>query len=224
MRSSRLKVTVRTAAQFMAMVFSLALVSTPGWAVFDDPKKAAEQKDVAAATPEAQAALDAALMAVKAGDALAAGGTPGKLPADAKTAYTKARAKFGEATKADPKLAQAWNGLGYSSRKLGDYKSALAAYDKALELHAGYPEATEYRGEAYLALNRMEDAKQAYLDLFAVNRELAGKLLESMKQWAATRGKKKDDVADLDDFIKERAQIASQTASLTRESAAQGWN
>src|SRR6185503_15979078 len=99
---------------------------------------------------------------------------------------------------------------------------------KAIEARAalgmGYPEATEYLGEAYLALDRTEDAKQAYLDLFAVNRELAGKLLESMKKWAATKGKKKDDVEDLNDFIQERAQIASQTASLTREAATQGWN
>ena len=223
MRSSRLKVTARVAAQFLAMVFSLALVSTPGWAVFDDPKKAAEQKDAAAATPEAQAALDAALMAVKAGDALAAGGTPGKLPADAKTAYTKARAKFGEATKADPKLAQAWNGLGYSSRKLGDYKSALAAYDKALELHAGYPEATEYRGEAYLGLNRVEDAKQAYLDLFAANRVLADKLLGAMKRWIGTQKSGSPAAADLASWVEERSKIAAQTASLTREGTAAGW-
>jgi hypothetical protein len=45
-----------------------------------------------------------------------------------------------------------------------------------------------------------------------------------MKKWAATPGKKKDDVEDLNDFIKERTQIAEQTASLTRESATQGWN
>ena len=88
----------------------------------------------------------------------------------------------------------------------------------------GYAEATEYRGEAYLALNRTEDAKQAYLDLFAANRTLAGKLLEAMKQWAATPGKKKADVADMKDFIKERSEIAAQTAALTRESASQGWN
>lgn len=219
MRSSRLKGVALLAAQ----VVGLVLVSTPGWAVFDEPKKAAEQKDAAPASPEAQAALDAALTAVKEADA-AAGEAAGKLPAVAKAAYAKAREKFAAATKADPNLAQAWNGLGYSSRKLGDYKAALTAYDKAIALRAGYPEATEYRGEAYLALNRTEDAKQAYLDLFSVNRELAGKLLESMKKWAATPGKKKDDVEDLRDFIKERAQIAAQTAALTREAAAQGWN
>jgi tetratricopeptide (TPR) repeat protein len=213
-----LKVVALVAAQV-----GLALVSMPAAAVFDEPVKGAEQKDVAPANPEAAAALNAALSAVKAADTLAGDGS-GKLPADARAAYEKARTNFSAATKADPKLAQAWNGLGYSSRKLGDYKTALAAYDKAIELRAGYPEATEYRGEAFLALNRTEDAKQAYLDLFAVNRELAGKLLESMKKWTASPGKKKDDVADLNDFIKERTQIAAQTASLTRESAAQGWN
>jgi tetratricopeptide (TPR) repeat protein len=218
MRSSRLKVIALVAAQV-----GLALVSMPAAAVFDEPAKGAEQKDAAPANPAAASALNAALDAVKEADA-AAGDGSGKLPAAAKAAYEKARTSFSAATQADPKLAQAWNGLGYSSRKLGDYKTALSAYDKAIELRAGYPEATEYRGEAYLALNRPEDAKQAYLDLFAVNRALAGKLLESMKKWAASAGKKKDDVADLNDFIKERTQIAAQTASLTRESAPQGWN
>jgi len=218
MRSSRLKV----AALVVAQVVGLAVVAPPSWAVFDE-QKAGEQKDVAPATPEAKAALEAGLAAVKEADA-AAGEATGKLPAAAKTAYAKARQSFTAATKADPNLAQAWNGVGYTSRKLGDYKAALTAYDKAIELRMAYPEATEYRGEAYLALNRTEDAKQAYLDLFAVNRELAGKLLESMKKWAASPGKKKDDVEDLNDFIKERTQIAAQTASLTREATTQGWN
>lgn len=213
------------AAMALGLV-TLVLAAPASWAVFDDPQKGAAQVDAPAATPEAQAALDAALLEVKDAESLDGGpATPGKKPSPAaKAAYTKARAKFDEATRADPKLAQAWNGLGYSSRKLGDYKAALAAYDKAIELRSGYPEATEYRGEAYLGMNRIEDAKQAYLDLFASNRELANKLLESMKAWIASPGKKKADVADLTEFVQERAKIASQTASLTREATTQGWN
>jgi tetratricopeptide (TPR) repeat protein len=213
MSSSRLK-----AAMALVQWVGLSLLAPAAWAVFDEPQKGAKQEEAAPATPEAQAALDAGLTAVK--EAEAADG------AAAKKAYATARAKFEEATKSDPKLSQAWNGLGYSSRKLGNYKAALAAYDKALELRSGdYPEATEYRGEAYLGLNRIEDAKQAYLDLFASNRPLADKLLASMKQWVASPGKKKADVADLSEFITEREKIASQvSASLTRESATQGWN
>jgi tetratricopeptide (TPR) repeat protein len=207
-----------------AMLLALGMAAPNAWAVFDEPQKG-DKKEVAAATPEAQAALDAGLAAVKEAEASNAGAAPGKkLSPAAKAAYTNARAKFEAATKADPNLAQAWNGVGYTNRKLGDYKTALAAYDKALKLRPGYPEATEYRGEAYLALNRVEDAKQAYLDLFAENRELAGRLLDSMKVWIASPGKKKDDVADLREFVEERAKIAAQTASLTRESATQGWN
>ena len=72
---------------------------------------------------------------------------------------------------------------GYTQRKLGSYDDSLASYAKALELKPGYPEALEYRGEAYLRLNRIHDAKQAYLDLFAGNRKIAATLLESMKEW-----------------------------------------
>lgn len=215
----------------LGQLLVLGLATSSAWAVFDEPKKAEKQEAAAAATPEAQAALDAALAAVKEAETVDSAnkvgseGKPGnKLSPAAKQAYTNARSQFEAATKADPKLAQAWNGLGYTNRKLGDYETALAAYDEALELRTGYPEATEYRGEAYLALNRIEEAKQAYLDLFAENRELAGKLLESMKVWIASPGKKKDDVADLTEFVQERAKIAAQTASLTRESATRGWN
>ena len=73
-------------------------------------------------------------------------------------------------------------------------------------------------------MNRIDDAKQAYLDLFASNRELANKLLDSMKLWISSPGKKKADVVDLKEFVDERAKIASQTASLTREATTQGWN
>jgi tetratricopeptide (TPR) repeat protein len=223
MRMSGFKLAATVIAQFLV----LAVASAPASAVFDEPKKGGEQADAPAATPAAQAALEAGLAAVKEAEAAAEGAaSPGrKLPAEAKRAYTTARAKFEEATKEDPNLSQAWNGLGYSSRKLGNYKAALAAYDKAIELRPGYPEATEYRGEAYLALNRTEDAKQAYLDLFSANRTLAAKLLESMKAWIATNRKSKsEDASDLEEFVTEREQIAAQTAALTREAATQGWN
>ncbi len=80
-------------------------------------------------------------------------------------------------------MYEAWNYLGYAHRKLGDYQAALTAYDRTLNLKPGYPEAIEYRGHAYLGLNRLEDAKQAYLALFADNRKLASQLLAGMQAW-----------------------------------------
>ncbi len=163
-----------------------------------------------------------------------------KASAQAHERYATALAKFQQAVQLNPDLAEAWNYVGYTNRKLGNYDEALSAYEKALTLKPGYPDALEYRGEAYLALNRIADAKQAYLELFAGNRKLADKLLSAMKGWVATRrapgggataGAGNATAADadtahvdeLDKWIQERAQIAGQTAALTRAGAAASW-
>src|SRR6266853_2958169 len=69
--------------------------------------------------------------------------------------------------------------------------------------------------------NRIPDAQQAYLDLYAGNRPLAGKLLTAMKSWVADQrataaGGNAPNLDELDKWIQERAQIAGQTAALTR--------
>jgi tetratricopeptide (TPR) repeat protein len=142
--------------------------------------------------------------------------------------YASALGKFQNAVQLDPQRYEAWNYVGYTSRKLGHYDDALVAYDKALALKPDYPDAIEYRGEAYLAVNRLDDAKQAYLDLFAGNRALAAKLLTAMKGWVVTQraapaGDNAPRIDELDKWIQERAQIAGQTASLTRAGAASAW-
>src|SRR3989440_922636 len=147
---------------------------------------------------------------------------------EAQDRYAEALAKFQEARGLDPQLPEAWNYVGYTSRKLGHYEEALAAYDKALTLKPGFADALEYRGEAYLALNRVPDAQQAYLDLYAGNRALAGKLLTAMKNWVADQrataaGGNATNLDELDKWIRERAQIAGQTAALTRAGTAASW-
>ena len=147
---------------------------------------------------------------------------------DAHDRYASALGKFVQAVKLDPERYEAWNYVGYTSRKLGHYDDALLAYDRALSLKPGYPDAIEYRGEAYLAVSRLEDAKKAYLDLFAGNRALADKLLTAMKGWvtaqhAAAAGDNAASVDELDKWIQERTQIAAQTAALTRAGTATAW-
>ncbi len=147
---------------------------------------------------------------------------------DARTLYSVALRKFQQAVQLDPKLHEAWNYLGYTHRKLGDYDDALDAYEHALALRPNYPEAIEYRAEAYLALRRFADAERSYLDLFAANRAVASKLLDAMRSWIAaqrTVSAATDTAAidDLDKWVKERTQIAAQTASLTRAGAAASW-
>jgi tetratricopeptide (TPR) repeat protein len=103
-------------------------------------------------------------------------------------------------------------------RKTGDYAGALENYDKALKLAPGFPDAIEYRGEAFLALNRIDDAKQSYLSLFATDRTQADQLLKAMNAWVA---KHQADatvdpgvVSSLDSWIKERAKLSSLTADM----------
>jgi tetratricopeptide (TPR) repeat protein len=155
---------------------------------------------------------------------------PGKKAQAAREAqdkYTEARKQFEQAVQTDPSIAEAWNYLGYTNRKLGSYDQALAAYQKALALKPGYPDALEYRGEAYLGMSHLPDAKQAYLDLYGTNREQAQKLLNAMHAWvAAQRASPNTAAAGIDDFdkwIQEREQIAGQTAALTRVGTAASW-
>ena len=146
----------------------------------------------------------------------------------AKNAYAGALKKFKRAAELNPAMHEAWNYIGYTNRKLGNYQEALTAYDRALNLKPGYPEAIEYRGHAYLGLNRLEDAKQAYLTLFSGNRKLAAQLLTAMQAWVGDhRGNPAGvEAPALDAFaawVSERSAIASQTAGLTREGASAAW-
>ncbi|HUK01922.1 MAG TPA: tetratricopeptide repeat protein [Steroidobacteraceae bacterium] len=143
--------------------------------------------------------------------------------------YVSARHYFDDATRHEPNMPEAWNELGYAYRKSGDNQAALKAYERALTLRPGYPEALEYRGEAYLGLNRLDDAKQVYLDLFSSNREISAHLLTAMKSWVEQHRKAggTPDAATVDEFdkwVQERSQITAQTTSLTRAGAAASWN
>lgn len=146
---------------------------------------------------------------------------------EAKEYYASALSRFQQATQIDARMHEAWNYVGYTNRKLGNYDAALAAYEQALTLKPGYPDALEYRGEAFLGLNRVADAQQAYLDLFAGNRGLADKLLAAMRGWLDTQRTSStadaNAVSELDKWIQERSAIAGQTASLTREGTAASW-
>jgi tetratricopeptide (TPR) repeat protein len=70
------------------------------------------------------------------------------------------------AAKLRPWQDNAYNLMGFAYRKLGDYPAALDAYGEALRLNPYNRGALEYLGEAYLELDRPDDAK-ATLDRLA---------------------------------------------------------
>jgi tetratricopeptide (TPR) repeat protein len=142
-----------------------------------------------------------------------------KVADKARKEYEKALKDFKSATERNPDMYQAYNGLGFSYRKTGDYVKALEMYEKALKLKPGFPDAIEYRGEAYLGLNRIDDAKQAYLEVLAADRKQADTLMAAMKTWiqdhkTTPAGVDAATVDGLEKWIGERSEIAKDTAAM----------
>lgn len=139
-----------------------------------------------------------------------------------------AAADFERATKSDPNLYQAYSELGFTLRKLGRYSESLAAYNQALDLQPGFSPAIEYRAEAMLGLNQLDEVKTAYMTLFAGDRPKADALMVSMKSWLADRRANPAalDARKLDEFAKwvtQRETIAGQTTSVSSESTFRSW-
>ena len=60
----------------------------------------------------------------------------------------------------DQRNADAYNWLGYATRKGGDAKAAIPIYEKAIAIDPKHRGAHEYIGEAYLMLDEPAKAKQ----------------------------------------------------------------
>ncbi len=140
--------------------------------------------------------------------------------------FEKAAKKFARAIELKPTMFEAHSSLGYAKRRLGRYDEALVAYDRALELNPYYSEAIEYRAEAYLGLNRLGEARKAYMSLFGADRARADELFAAMKSWLEAREKDPAgvDPQELEEFqswFEGRAELASQTAQLSP--GLQGW-
>ena len=151
-----------------------------------------------------------------------------KILGKAKDEYGKALKDFKKALDLKPDAFQAYNGMGFALRKTGEPVKALEMYEKALQLAPGFPDAIEYRGEAFLALNRIDDAKAAYLELFAKDREQAGQLMKAMTEWVAKRqaepaGVDPGAVAAFETWIKERAKVAALTVNMSLASNHAAW-
>lgn len=76
-----------------------------------------------------------------------------------KKQWALAAESFKRATLQDPKNADAWNMLGYSSRWAGKYPEAFDAYAKALALDPKHRGANSYLGVAYVRTNDLAKAR-----------------------------------------------------------------
>jgi tetratricopeptide (TPR) repeat protein len=120
--------------------------------------------------------------------------------------------------KAFPKHYEAQNELGYALRRTGKYEEAIAAYDAALALNGVYYPAVEYRGEAYLSVGRLEQAKSSYMVLFRNDRKLASQLMDAMDEWLAKQPAG-DSTAAFAAWLKERKAVAEVGDDLSQNNS-----
>jgi len=109
-------------------------------------------------------------------------------------------------------MYQAMNELGFAYRKLGQYDESLRQYDAALALKPGFAPALEYRGEAYLALAKYEDSKNAYLELYRTDQDHAALLMQAFDEWVAKLGPApSSDASAFAAWVGERKKVAGVT-------------
>jgi tetratricopeptide (TPR) repeat protein len=140
----------------------------------------------------------------------------------AQEAYRESISAFVDAVTAQPTMYKSWYYIGLADHHLGNYDEALSAYTKVLELNPRHPDAIENRGEVFLALNQIEEAQSAYMDLFRESRPLANELMSAMRRWIesrrqVTQGIAPAEIEGLAKWVDERAAIAAETVSLRPE-------
>ena len=135
-------------------------------------------------------------------------------------AYNKALDQFTEALSNKGDMVEAWNYAGFVHLRLGAYNESIDDYNHTLALKPDLLEAIENRAEAYMAVDRLDEAKAAYMDLFNHARPLADHLMVAMQKWlethrAAANGMRAADIDSFGKWLLERDGIAKQTASAS---------
>lgn len=128
--------------------------------------------------------------------------------------YKRAIKDYEKAVGYYPRFYQAHSSLGYALRKVDRFEESLTAYNVSLDISPYFDEAIEYRAEAYLGLNRLDEAKEAYIELFQNDRVLADQLMVAMIVWVAAR---RDDADGIDtavveqfaEWVEQRNELAS---------------
>jgi tetratricopeptide (TPR) repeat protein len=66
---------------------------------------------------------------------------------------------------ADKRNPEVLNGLGYTNRKLGQFREAIDYYQQAIALDPNYAEAREYLGEGYVTMGKVDLAKEQLAEI-----------------------------------------------------------
>jgi tetratricopeptide (TPR) repeat protein len=97
--------------------------------------------------------------------------------------FAQAQAKFEQAIKSNPNLAEAHNNLAFVLRKQGsqNFQLSLEHYNKAIQLKPDLAEAYMYRGVLYTQMGRKAEAQADLTKLQNMNPHLAKELEDFIK-------------------------------------------
>jgi tetratricopeptide (TPR) repeat protein len=131
--------------------------------------------------------------------------------------YDRAMAQFTQVLR-NQEMYDAWNQICYIHLQLGAYREAMDDCNHALKIKPDLPQAIQDRGQAFLGIDRLEDAKASYMDLFYHSRPMADQLMVSMHDWVkshrvSANGVRASDIDAFDKWLQERDGIANPTAS-----------
>jgi tetratricopeptide (TPR) repeat protein len=185
------------------------------------PSAPAEVKPDKAAAKAYAAGTKSMLKAHELEDAVAKATDPdkkAKAMSKLEDTYGKALDQFTEVLRNKGDMFDAWAQIGYLHLRFGAYRESVDDYNHALALKPDLLEAIEYRGEAYLGIDHLEEAKAAYMDLFFHARPLADHLMIGMQVWlqqhrTAANGMRAQDIDAFDKWLQERDGIAKTTAA-----------
>jgi Flp pilus assembly protein TadD len=105
---------------------------------------------------------------------------------NAEKKFKRALERCRRAVSYDERYHEAWNLIGYTSRKLNDYDAAFQAYEKCLAISPEYAPAHEYLGEAWLEKGDVKKARAQVdkLEYIGAVPEAAA-LKKKIEAWAA---------------------------------------
>jgi tetratricopeptide (TPR) repeat protein len=108
---------------------------------------------------------------------------------DANKRYKNARERLRRAVELDTTIVEAWNLIGFTSRKLGDYPESFAAYRTALRQKPLFGLAREYYGQGLLETGDLDGAKLQLVYLKKIGDEkLIGSLEQSIAEYEEAHG------------------------------------
>jgi tetratricopeptide (TPR) repeat protein len=132
--------------------------------------------------------------------------------------YGRALEQFTDVLRNKNDMYDAWAKIGFIHLHFGAYRESIDDFNHALILKPDMPEAIEQRGEAFMGIDHLDEAKAAYMDLFYHARPLADQMMTTMQAWlqshrASANGIRATDIDAFDKWLQEREGIAKTAAA-----------